>query len=138
MSPSGLETHPSLGISPDRPVDSAIVGEFLPQWTTKGEKALVALNWLIGWITFRSKTLEHLVEGRPIILVHGGHVDRQAMRQSQMTMHELESALRAGGCCGPDDVRFAVLENNGEVTVIPREKRPPQATGAATVPLAPA
>src|SRR6184192_4410655 len=35
---------------------------------------LVALNWLVGWMTFRSKGLEHLVEGRPIILVHNGHV----------------------------------------------------------------
>src|SRR5438045_1534597 len=75
---------------------------------------LVGLNWVVGWITFRSKRLEHLVEGRPIILVHNGHVDRAAMRQAQMTVHELESALRADGCCGMGDVRFAVLENNGQ------------------------
>src|SRR6476620_316533 len=56
---------------------------------------LVAMNWAIGWLTFRSKKLEHIVEGRPVILVHNGHVDRQAMGGVQMTMHELESALRA-------------------------------------------
>ena len=83
---------------------------------------LVAMNWVIGWLTFRSKKLESLVEGRPVILVHNGHVDREAMRTTQMTMHELESALRAGGCCGPEEVHFAVLENNGDVTVIPRGK----------------
>src|SRR5947207_1211403 len=53
---------------------------------------LVAMNWVIGWLTFRSKKLESLVEGRPVILVHNGHVDREAMRGTQMTMHELESA----------------------------------------------
>jgi uncharacterized membrane protein YcaP (DUF421 family) len=82
---------------------------------------LVALNWVIGYLTFRNKAIEHLVEGRPIILVHGGHVDRRAMRKAQMTMHELESALRAEGFCGPEEVRFALLENNGHVTVIPRK-----------------
>src|SRR5438034_11073098 len=41
---------------------------------------LVAMNWVIGWLTFRSKKLESLVEGRPVILVHNGHVDREAMR----------------------------------------------------------
>src|SRR5436190_995143 len=37
---------------------------------------LVGLNWLVGWITYRNKTFERLVEGRPEILIHGGHVDR--------------------------------------------------------------
>ena len=99
---------------------------------------LVALNWLIGWMTFRSKSLEHLIEGRPVILIHNGHVNRAAMRQTQMTMHELESALRGGGCCGPDEVRYAVLENNGEITVILREKHPAGTTGNRAHPLAPA
>ena len=37
-----------------------------------------------------------------------------------MTRHELEAALRAQGCAGPEEVRFAVLENNGTVSVIRR------------------
>lgn len=84
---------------------------------------LVGLNWFVGSLTYRSKTLEGLIEGRPVILVHDGHVDQRAMRRAQMTMHELDAALRCGGCCGPHEVRFAVLENNGEVTVIPRADR---------------
>src|SRR5215475_4695262 len=51
---------------------------------------LVALNWVVGFLTFRSKAIESLVEGRPIILIHDGHVDRNAMRRAKMTMHELE------------------------------------------------
>jgi uncharacterized membrane protein YcaP (DUF421 family) len=78
------------------------------------------MNWVVGYLTYKSKTMEQLIEGRPIILIHGGHVDRKAMRNAQMTMHELESALRAEGCCGPEMVRFALLENNGNVTVIPK------------------
>jgi uncharacterized membrane protein YcaP (DUF421 family) len=82
---------------------------------------LVGLNWFVGWLTFRSKALEGLIEGRPMILVHDGHVDARAMRRAQMTLHELDAAIRDGGCCGPHEVRFAVLENNGEITVIPRK-----------------
>jgi len=80
---------------------------------------LVGVNFLVGWLTFRSKRLEALVEGRPVILVHNGRVDERAMRQAQMTHHELDAALRADGCAGPNEVRFAVLENNGKVTVVP-------------------
>lgn len=81
---------------------------------------LVALNFGVGWLTFHSKRLEALIEGRPVMLVHNGHVDQRAMRKAQMTQHELEASLRAAGCAGPEEVHFAVLENNGHVTVIPK------------------
>jgi uncharacterized membrane protein YcaP (DUF421 family) len=81
---------------------------------------LFAVNYVVGWITFRSPRAEALIEGRPVILVHDGAVDRRAMNRVQMTKHELEAALRAEGCTGPEQARFVVLENNGHVTVIPR------------------
>ena len=80
---------------------------------------LVGLNWLVGWLTFRSKRLETLIEGKPIILVHDGKIHYDALKRVQMTIHELKAALRAEGCAGEEEVRFAVLENNGHVTVIP-------------------
>jgi uncharacterized membrane protein YcaP (DUF421 family) len=82
---------------------------------------LVTLNWFMSYITFRSKKLEALVEGRPVVLVHNGHVDREAMRKVQLTMHELDAALRAEGCSGVDEVRFALLENNGHITAIQKK-----------------
>ena len=96
--------------------DNSITGGVLLATT------LVAINWFVGYLTFRSKRLERFIEGRPEILIHGGHIDSKAMRRVKMTMHELESALRAEGYCGPQDVRFALLENNGHITVVP--KRP--------------
>jgi uncharacterized membrane protein YcaP (DUF421 family) len=82
---------------------------------------LVTLNWMVGWATFRSKKLEEIIEGRPVILVHDGKINHQALRSVQMTAHELKAALRAEGCASEEEVRFAVLENNGHVTVVRRE-----------------
>ena len=84
---------------------------------------LVALNWVVGWLTYRSKWLEALIEGRPVVLVHDGKIYSRALKSVQMTMHELRAALRAEGCAGEEEVRFAVLENNGHITVIPMEKK---------------
>jgi len=81
---------------------------------------LVALNAGVGWLAFKSRRVEALVEGRPVIVVHDGRVDHDALRKLQMTRHELDSALREEGCAGPDEVRFAVMENNGQLTVIQR------------------
>ncbi|HEY5314289.1 MAG TPA: YetF domain-containing protein, partial [Pirellulales bacterium] len=80
---------------------------------------LVGINSSVGWLAYRSKRLEALVEGRPIILIHDGKIDHVSLEQTRMTMHELEASLRAAGCAGPAEVRFAVLENTGKVSVIP-------------------
>src|ERR1700755_2194698 len=50
---------------------------------------LIGITYFVGYLTFRSKKLEALIEGRPVILIHNGHIDRKAMRKVQMTMHEL-------------------------------------------------
>lgn len=79
---------------------------------------LIALNWIVAFATFRSKRLEGLIEGKPIILVHNGHVDLRAMKEACLTHHELNSALRAEGHAGVESVRIAVLENTGKISVI--------------------
>jgi len=83
---------------------------------------LIGLNYVVGWLTFRNKGWEAVIEGRPVILVHDGRIDHDAMRKVQMTKHELESALRAEGYAGLDEVRFAVLENNGQISVLAKHK----------------
>lgn len=106
--------------------DNSVTGGMISATT------LVAVNWLVGFVTFRNKALEGLIEGRPIILVHNGCINRRAMRRAQMTTHELDAALRAGGCCGPHEVKLAMLENNGEVTVIPKRGYNPTSQVAGT------
>jgi uncharacterized membrane protein YcaP (DUF421 family) len=80
---------------------------------------LIGLNWLVGWCTFRSKRLEALIEGRPVVLVHEGQINHRMLSRVQMTIHELRAALRAEGCAAEEHARFAILENNGHITVIP-------------------
>ncbi len=91
---------------------------------------LVGLNWIVGWATYRSKRLESLIEGRPLVLIHDGQIRYDALRSVKMTIHELKAALRAEGCARETDVRFAILENNGRVTVVPMENHGERATGS--------
>ena len=91
--------------------DNSVVGGLISAAT------LVALNWVIGYATFRSKRLEQFVEGKPQVIIHDGHVFRDVMNRERLTQHELEAALRAGGCAAVTDVHFAVLENSGQISV---------------------
>ena len=88
---------------------------------------LVGLNWLVGFATYKSKRLERLIDGKPQVLIHDGHVDRAVMESQRITQHDLEAALRAAGCANVTDVHFAILENNGRISV--RQKGPPRDGG---------
>jgi uncharacterized membrane protein YcaP (DUF421 family) len=90
---------------------------------------LVGLNYIVGLGTFKSKRLEALVEGRPEVLIHNGRLFTEVMRRQKLTHHELNSALRGSGCACVEEVHFAILENDGQITVQPRERRNPAAGG---------
>ncbi len=83
---------------------------------------LVGMNWLVGLLTFKSKTLAAMVEGRPEVLIHNGKLYNECLDHEKITHHELMTALRAAGCSSIEDVRAAVLENDGSISVIPKEK----------------
>jgi uncharacterized membrane protein YcaP (DUF421 family) len=94
--------------------DSSLVGGLISAST------LVGLNYLVGLVTYRSKRLEAIVEGHPQVLVHNGQLLERVMASAQLTRHELHAALRQAGCASLDEVRVAILENNGAISVVPR------------------
>jgi uncharacterized membrane protein YcaP (DUF421 family) len=81
---------------------------------------LLALNGGMSWLTFRSKYAELLVEGKPLILIHDGVVDQKAVCQERITRHELMAAIRQAGATEVEAVRYAILETNGRINVIPK------------------
>jgi len=97
--------------------DNSLVGGLVSATT------LVGLNFLVGLATQNNKRLEAIVEGHPQVLIHNGRLFDKVMAASQLTHHELNAALRQGGCASVDDVHLAVLENNGAISVIPRAGR---------------
>ena len=79
---------------------------------------LLAVNGLVGWLTWRSKRAESFFEGKPQILIHNGDVDEAMLRRERITRHELMSAIRAVGLTDFNQVRVAILENTGRINVI--------------------
>jgi uncharacterized membrane protein YcaP (DUF421 family) len=81
---------------------------------------LIGLNFVAGYMTYRSKLLERLVEGQPEVLIHNGTLFEKVMARAQITHHELNAALRQSGCLTVGEVQTAILENNGSITVTRR------------------
>jgi uncharacterized membrane protein YcaP (DUF421 family) len=91
---------------------------------------LVAINSMVSYATYRSKWLEALVEGRPTVLIHNGHLYEEVLRAQRLTHHELLAALRRSGCGNIERVHMAILENNGQISVVPKSDDCPPDLGA--------
>jgi uncharacterized membrane protein YcaP (DUF421 family) len=83
---------------------------------------LIVANGIVSRLTFRSKTLERIIEGRPEVLIHNGKLFTHVLTQAKLTHHELNAALRAAGCSCVSEVHSAILENTGQITVHPRKR----------------
>jgi uncharacterized membrane protein YcaP (DUF421 family) len=94
--------------------DNSLVGGLISATT------LIGANSLLGMLTYRSKKLEALIEGRPQIIVHNGKIFGDVMASARLTHHELNAALRQSGCTCIEEVHSAILENNGSISVVPR------------------
>ena len=85
-----------------------------------GAVVILALNWLVVELTFRSKRLRRLLEAEPTLLVHNGRILHDNLRRERLTLDDLHAALRRAGVADLEHVRVAVLEENGGISVIPR------------------
>jgi uncharacterized membrane protein YcaP (DUF421 family) len=80
---------------------------------------LIVVNYLVSLATYRSRALARFIEGKAIVLIRDGKIDHIARRHAMLTLEELHAALRAQDVPGPEHVRYAFLENTGELTVVP-------------------
>jgi uncharacterized membrane protein YcaP (DUF421 family) len=79
---------------------------------------------LIGWsvlfevATYRSKRLENLIQGRPVLLIHNGQVLSDHLQHERLSVRELRVMLRRQGVHSFAEVAEAVLESDGYVSII--------------------
>lgn len=86
-----------------------------------GAIGLLAINWLVVRVLFRSPGMTRLLEGRASVLVRDGHVDRKALERESLTREELLAVVHRQGFEGFHQVRMCELEPNGTFYVEPFE-----------------
>ena len=82
---------------------------------------LIAWNFALDWLSFRSAAIARFLEPQPEILVRNGRINRKAMKREMITVEELEGKLREKGVESLDEIRVARLENDGELSVFRRK-----------------
>ena len=97
---------------------------------------LIALNYAVAFVTSRNRRFERLVEGRPVVLAHDGELYRDVLRKELVSEDDFREAMRMNNIAGLEDVAIALLETNGNISVVSRESGKPgrasDGTGAAS------
>ena len=90
-------------IGDDNSVTGGIIGAF----------GLLAINWLVVRVLFRSRRLTHVLEGRTAILVRNGQIDERALSRESLTREELLAVIHRQGFEDFHQVHRCELEPNG-------------------------
>jgi len=90
-------------IGDDNSVSGGIIGAF----------GLLAINWLVVRVLFRSPRLTRALEGRATLLVRNGQVDKKALERESLSHTELLEVIHRQGFDSIHQVRKCQLEPNG-------------------------
>ena len=96
---------------------------------------LLSLSMLLSQLSLLSLRFRELMCGTPSILIRNGKLQQDAMRKNRYTLDELLEQLRGQGYVSVDEVRWAVLENSGQLSILPwARQRPPTAEDLGLTP----
>lgn len=77
----------------------------------------IGFSFIKRWWSLADK----FIEGRPVLLLSNGEPDEQAMKGARVQLRDILSAARSQhGLQRIEDVKFAVLEGGGSISIIPR------------------
>lgn len=86
---------------------------------------LVFLQVVISYITLKSERARALICGKPTILIQNGNIVEKELKKLRINMNDLIEQLRIKSFPNIDDVEFAILETNGDLSVIPKASKRP-------------
>ncbi|PLR80060.1 hypothetical protein CVD25_21885 [Bacillus canaveralius] len=85
----------------------------------------------LAFISLKSKKFRDLIDGRPSVIINKGKIDEKAMKQQRYNFDDLMLQLREKHIRNIADVKFAILEPSGQLSVFEKSKD----AGQITIPL---
>jgi uncharacterized membrane protein YcaP (DUF421 family) len=107
-----------------------VLGDLVQQGITQSDESVTGtfivistitmLSIAVGWLSFRFKPVRQVTEGDPIILIHDGELVQNNLRRERLTRHDLEEEARKQQFSSLEQIRWAILEDDGAISIIPR------------------
>lgn len=107
-----------------------VIGDLVQQGVTQSDNSVTGaltvlstigvLSVFVSWLSYRFKVVRRISEGEPVVLVQDGRPIERNMRRERITMEDLEEEARQSQIASIGNLRFAILENDGHISFIPR------------------
>jgi len=108
-----------------------VLGDLVQQGVTQSDysvtglilagSTIALLQLLVAYLNFRFHKLRTVVDGEPLILIEGGRVLERNLKRERLTRGELAEQARLQQIGSFEDVKWAVLETNGQISFIPKQ-----------------
>lgn len=84
--------------------------------------ALFIINFLFKKVMIKSKFIKSLIQDKPEILIHDGKTDFKALARLGISSDELDEAMREHGVESHKEVKLAMFEIDGNISIISGDK----------------
>ena len=105
-----------------------VLGDALQQGLTQDDYSLTGAVLVVGtiavlqvsvsWLSYRFPRTRPVLEGEPVVIVQDGKVIERNLKRERLTLEEVREAARKQQIAHLADVRFAILETDGEISFI--------------------
>lgn len=83
---------------------------------------LIAIDVGLSLLKQRWEWVSRLIDGEPTIIVENGKLLQRRMRLARLVEADVKEAARSSqGIETLDEIKFAIIERNGKISIIPRE-----------------
>lgn len=86
---------------------------------------LVMIEMLFSYIGLKSSKFRKIIEGSPVVIIKNGKLNFEAMSKLRYSLDDLITQLREQSIKSIEEVNYAVLENNGKLSIFEKETEYP-------------
>jgi len=90
---------------------------------------LMFLQVFISWLSIKSEKFKNFISGKPSILIEEGRLNTRELQRLRISTTDLMEQLRIENCPSINNVYYAIMESNGQLTVIPKASEKPVTCG---------
>ena len=103
-----------LASVPMQAVDIPLLSGIIPVFT------LIVAEVFAAFLSLKSKAIRRIIAGEPSVVIRGGRIDEKELLRQRFNLNDLLEQLRISGYPDISQVEIAVLETNGQLSIIPK------------------
>ncbi|WP_309271791.1 DUF421 domain-containing protein [Paenibacillus sp.] len=118
----------------------SVAAEIVVRKDTPFFNGMISLIWwvilaiLISYVSLKSSKARVLMDGQPKIIIKEGKIMRETLKSTRLNMDDLSMMLREKDVFSIQDVRYAILEPDGKISVLKKEFKQPITKGDLNIP----